>query len=53
MINDAQEILHILTNLITPRALFFPHIHVEFGQTVNSAIRSADPVNPILEANTE
>ena len=47
-----QEILKIVTNLITPRALFSP-IPIEFGQTGISAIRFADPENPVLEPNTE
>ena len=40
-----------MTNLITPRALFFPHIPIEFGQTGNSAIRSADAEDPTVEPN--
>jgi len=47
-----QEILQIVTNLITPRALF-SLIHIEYGETGNSAIPSADPENPVLEPNTE
>jgi len=39
-----------VTNLITPRA-FFSYMRIEFGQTGNSAIRSADPENPTLEPN--
>ena len=42
-----------MTNLITPRALFFPHIPIEFGQTGNSAIRSADLENPTVKPNTK
>jgi len=35
--------------------IVFSHIGlpIEFGQTGNSAIRSTDPENPILEPNTE
>jgi len=33
--------------------IVFSHIPIEFGQTGISAIRSTDPVNPILEPNTE
>jgi len=33
--------------------IVFSYIPIEFGQTGNSAIRSADPKNPILEPNTE
>jgi len=33
--------------------IVFSHIPTEFGQTAISAIRSADPENPILEPNTE
>jgi len=33
--------------------IVFSHIPVEFGQKGISAIRSADPENPILEPNTE
>ena len=41
-----------MTNLITPRALFFLHsLPIEFGQTENSAIRSADPENPTVKPN--
>jgi len=40
-----------VTKLITLLALFFPHIPIEFGNTGNSAIRSADPENPTLEPN--
>ena len=40
-----------MTNLITPRALFFSHIPVEFDQTGNSAVRSADLENPTVEPN--
>jgi len=39
-----------VTNLIAPRALF-SHIPIEFGQTGNSAIRSADLENPNVEPN--
>jgi len=31
----------------------FSLIPIEFGETGNSAIRSADPENPVLEPNTE
>ena len=31
--------------------IVFSHIPIEFGQTGISAIRSADPENPILEPN--
>jgi len=31
--------------------IVFSHIPIEFGQTGNSVIRSADPENPILEPN--
>jgi len=31
--------------------IVFPHIPIEFGQTENSAIRSADPENPTVEPN--
>jgi len=49
-----QEIFYIVTNLITPRALFSPTKYLlHSGQTGISAIRSADPENPILEPNTE
>ena len=34
------------------RIVFF-HIPIEFGQTGISAIRSADPENPVVEPNTE
>jgi len=47
-----QQEIHYVTNLITPRALFF-HIPIEFGQTGNSAIRSADPENPTVEPNVK
>jgi len=40
-----------VTNLITFRALFFPHTYDIIGQTGNSAIRSADPKNPTVEPN--
>jgi len=40
-----------VTNVITPRASFFSHIPIEFGQTGNSAIRSADLENPTVEPN--
>jgi len=33
--------------------IVFSHIPIEFGQTWNSAIRSAEPENPTLEPNTE
>jgi len=33
--------------------IVFSHIPIEFGQTGNSAIRSAVPENPTLEPNTE
>jgi len=33
--------------------IVFSHIPIEFGQKGISAIRSADPENPILEPNTE
>jgi len=33
--------------------IVFSHIPTEFGHTGNSAIRSPDPENPILEPNTE
>jgi len=33
--------------------IVFSQIPVEFGQTGISAIRSADPENPILQPNTE
>ena len=33
--------------------IVFSHIPTEFGQTGISAIRPADPENPILEPNTE
>ena len=33
--------------------IVFSHIPIEFGQTGISAIRSADPENPILEPKTE
>ena len=33
--------------------IVFSHILIEFGPTRNSAIRSADPENPILEPKTE
>jgi len=41
-----------VTNLVTPRALF-SLIPVEFDETGNSDIRSADPENPVLEPNME
>ena len=31
--------------------IVFSHIPIEFGQTGNSAIRSSDPENPIVEPN--
>jgi len=31
--------------------IVFSHIRIEFGQTGNSAIRSADPENPTVEPN--
>jgi len=33
--------------------IVFSHIPIEFGQTGNSAIRSADDENPTIEQNTE
>ena len=33
--------------------IVFSHIPIEFGQTGNSTIRSADPKNPTLDPNTE
>ena len=33
--------------------IVYSHIPIEFGQTEISAIRSADPEDPILEPNTE
>jgi len=33
--------------------IVFSHMPIEFGQKEISAIRSADPENPILEPNTE
>ena len=33
--------------------IVFSHIPIEFGQTGISAIRSADPENPILEPNMD
>jgi len=33
--------------------IVFSHMRIEFRQTGNSAIRSADPDNPILEPNME
>jgi len=33
--------------------IVYTHMRIEFGQTGNSAIRSADLENPILEPNTE
>jgi len=33
--------------------IVFSHIPIEFGKTGNSAIRSADSKNPILEPNTK
>jgi len=33
--------------------IVFSHIPIEFGQKGISAIRSADPENPVLEPNTE
>jgi len=33
--------------------IVFSHVPIEFGQKGISAIRSADPENPILEPNTE
>jgi len=43
-----------MTNLITPRALFFSRISklpIECDHTGNSAIRSADPEFAIVEPN--
>jgi len=34
-------------------SIVFSHIPIEFGQKGNSAIRSTDPENPILEPNTK
>ena len=53
--NKIQEILYIVTDLITPRALFSPTylLSIEFRKTGISAIRSADDENPTLEPNTE
>jgi len=31
--------------------IVFSHIPIEFGETGNSAIRSADPENPTVEPN--
>jgi len=33
--------------------IVFSHIPIKSGQTGNSAFRSANPENPILEPNTE
>ena len=41
-----------MTNLITPRALFY-YISIEDGPTGNNAIRSADPEKSSLEPNME
>jgi len=41
-----------VTNLITFGAFFY-YDPIEFGPTGNSAIRSADSVNPSLEPNME
>jgi len=41
-----------VTNLIIPRALFSPTYLLHLFKTGISAIRFADPENPILEPNT-
>jgi len=48
--NTEQEILWIVTNLITPHTLFSPILLLYLVQP-ESAIQSAEPENPTLKLN--
>jgi len=51
-VKEEQEILYSDHYNYSSR-IVFSRIPIEFGQKVISAIRSADPENPILEPNTK
>ena len=59
VVNVVNEILILTRNTLDcdqsnySSRIVFSHIPTEFGQKGISAIRSADPENPLLEPNTE